>query len=141
MENASKIKCICLTVIIENIIYLVAALVTLGFTWDYMFILMIIEFILFGIFISQIKNSQASTDHLRRARNTLIGFSIAYLVYALIFLIIILAIVSNVDTKGAGMAVVLFLSLGMAIFLTPRIIAIVRTKPMEVYAIAMPYQQ
>lgn len=89
----------------------------------------------------QIKNGQASTDHLKRTRNTVIGFSIAYLFYALIFLILAVAIVSSVDTQGVGLAVILFFSLGIAIFLTPRIIAIVRTKPVEVYAVMMPYQQ
>lgn len=85
---------------------------------------MILEIIVFGIYLSKIKNNMVTEDYFSRTRKMFTGTCIGYTIYFVIVIIIVVAAINNIDPDIDPTAVIVVLIVSSLIFLLPRYIAL-----------------
>ena len=125
---ASMLRCLSLTVIIENFVYIIFDIIYAGLTLNIVFFLMIIEAILFGYYLSQIKNGMISHEKFTQARKAFMATCIMYILYFIVTGVIIIVLVDNVNPHIDTATVIIILIISTLIFLIPRFIGLCVTK-------------
>jgi hypothetical protein len=125
---ASMLRCLSLTVIIENLVYIIFDIVYSGLTLNIVFFLMIIEAILFGYYLSQIKNGMVSHEKFTQARKAFMATCIMYILYFIVTGVIIIVLVNDVNPQIDTATIIIILIISTLIFLIPRFIGLCVTK-------------
>lgn len=122
------LRCLSLTVIIENFVYIIFDIIYSGLTLNIVFFLMIIEAILFGYYLSQIKNGMVSHEKFTQARKAFMATCIMYILYFIVTGVIIIVLVNDVNPHIDTATIIIILIISTLIFLIPRFIGLCVTK-------------
>lgn len=121
------LTCLTTTVVLDNFVYIVFDIIYNGLTLNIVFSLMIIEVILFGCYLCQIKKSMISHKKFTQVRKVLM---ITCILYALYFIVtgVIQILINNADPDIDPTTHITIIIISPLIFLLPRFIGLCATK-------------
>lgn len=124
---AFMLTCLSLTVILDNLLYIVFDIIYNGLRLNIVFSLMIIEIILFGYYLSQIKNGMVSHEKFTQVRKVIMITCILYILYFIVTGVILI-LINTADPDIDPTTHITIIIISPLIFLLPRFIGLCATK-------------
>lgn len=130
MNYAKSVRCLALTVIVENLVYIIFDIAYYGFTLNYLFLLMIVEVCVFIYYLTRVSHNTCQPQHYLAAKKFYLVTFICYSIYFTL-ITIILASISTEDYDVDKATIIWVFVISTLIFLLPRFIAFFIVKNWE----------